>query len=60
MKENKNVYLKISGQEDRVKIVLEKIESLFPLFLESKLLPNDCDDGCHCWLTIGLMEEPIQ
>jgi hypothetical protein len=58
MDKTKNVTIKLSGQIDRVKITREKIENLFPLFVESKIMQND--DGTlhvHCWLTVALLED---
>jgi hypothetical protein len=59
--QNKNVTIKISGEETRVLKTIEKIESVFPLSVRSKTYPNDDGSGdVHMWLTVCLLEEPIQ
>lgn len=49
---NKNVTIKILGDETQVLETLKKIEALFPVYVEGKLNPNDAGNGVHVFLTV--------
>jgi hypothetical protein len=48
------ISIKIIGESSRVLKSLEKIESVFPLSVRSKICPNDDGENVHCWLTVAL------
>jgi len=51
MNENR-ITVKILGSINDVKSTAKKIETLFPLFLESPLRMNDSGDGCHIFISL--------
>jgi hypothetical protein len=57
LKENQ-IVLKITGiKEQQVLETAKKIESIYSLYLESKVKPNDKNDGCHIYITIVVAAE---
>ena len=51
---NNKIAIKISGEQTPVLRTIEKIETLFPLSIRSKLMPNDDGINVHCWLTVAI------
>ena len=51
MTKNKQVSIKITGDKTCVLEALNKIESVFPLAVRSKIYPNqDGSEGIHVWV----------
>jgi len=50
---NKNqVVIKVFGELQSVKATVQKIESLYPIYIEGKIQFNDQDSGVHLFLTV--------
>lgn len=51
--QNKNqVVIKVFGELSAVKATAQKIESLYPVYIEGKINQNDQDSGVHVFLTL--------
>jgi YbbR domain-containing protein len=48
------ISIKIMGSETQVLNTLDKIESVFPLSIRSKVMPNDDGENFHVWLTVAV------
>jgi hypothetical protein len=48
----KIITLKILGSIENVKATAQKIETLFPVYIEGKIRPNDNSDGVHLFITL--------
>jgi hypothetical protein len=61
MNTNRNkISIKIIGEQTRVLTTLEKIESIFPLSVKSKIMENDDGINVHCWLTVAVEAYPAK
>ena len=55
---NKNqVVIKVFGELPQVKATVQKIETLYPIFIEGKINVNDRDNGVHVFLTVPVEED---
>lgn len=54
MTQENKVIIKISGERNAVLNTIKKVESLFPLFLEGKVNPNDDGKGVHAFITVAV------
>lgn len=52
MEKKNQVAIKVSGEEKAVKKILEKINPLFPICVQSSIRLNDNGDGVHVFLTV--------
>jgi hypothetical protein len=44
--------IKILGSAESVKATAAKIETLYPLYVESPIKQNDNGEGCHLFITL--------
>lgn len=49
----KNLTIKIIGESQQVKLALERIESVFPLYVESDIKPNGNNEGVHVFVKVA-------
>jgi hypothetical protein len=54
MKKMVNAQIKIvSESKQTVQETLDILKAVFPMHVESKIMPNDRDEGYHCMMTIN-------
>jgi hypothetical protein len=51
------VTLKITGTANSVQKFVDKQQETYSILISSKLMPNDTDNGVHCFVTLNINTE---